>query len=249
MGDWLRIALLTLPVWCWAAASVQGQQRVSEMAQAADTQQEAQARKDVEIAAARYGEARPEYAAALRSLAGALTESRPHAAEELLRRALAIDEATYGPDDPRVAVNANELGVLLTDTNRFAEAEPLLRRALLIDVRTVGENHRNVAADLFNLGVLLRRTRRFAEAEPVLYRALALEEKNFGPSHPRVAGVLIDLALLLKASNREPEAVQLEKRVRATTIKNEAVTLPPKPTPKRQLDEKEVWKRDIWEKR
>jgi len=53
-------------------------------------------------------------------------------AEPLLRRALAIDEASYGPEHPEVAIRLNNLAQLLQATNRLAEAEPLMRRALQI---------------------------------------------------------------------------------------------------------------------
>ena len=53
-----------------------------------------------------------------------------------MRRALAIDEESYGPDHPEVATDLNNLAVLLKDTNRLAEAESLSRRALAIDERT-----------------------------------------------------------------------------------------------------------------
>ena len=53
-------------------------------------------------------------------------------AEPLYRRALKIDEASYGPDHPEVAADLNNLAILLRDTNRLGEAEPLYRRALAI---------------------------------------------------------------------------------------------------------------------
>jgi hypothetical protein len=49
-----------------------------------------------------------------------------------MRRALAIDEASYGNDHPNVARDLNNLARLLQDTNRLGEAEPLMRRALAI---------------------------------------------------------------------------------------------------------------------
>ena len=49
-----------------------------------------------------------------------------------MRRALAVDEASFGPDHPDVARDLNNLAVLLRDTNRLAEAEPLSRRHLRI---------------------------------------------------------------------------------------------------------------------
>ena len=66
-------------------------------------------------------------------------------AEPLMRRALAIDETSYGPDHPNVAIRLNNLAQLLQATNRLAEAEPLMRRALAIDEKSYGPDHPNVA--------------------------------------------------------------------------------------------------------
>jgi Tetratricopeptide repeat len=52
------------------------------------------------------------------------------AAEPLLRRALAIDEESFGPEHPTVARDLNNLARLLQDTNRLPEAEPLSRRSV-----------------------------------------------------------------------------------------------------------------------
>jgi hypothetical protein len=49
-----------------------------------------------------------------------------------MRRALAIDERSYGPKHPKVATALNNLAQLLQANNRLVEAEPLMRRALLI---------------------------------------------------------------------------------------------------------------------
>ena len=51
-------------------------------------------------------------------------------AEPLMRRALAIDESSFGADHPNVAIRLNNLAHLLKATNRLGEAEPLMRRAL-----------------------------------------------------------------------------------------------------------------------
>ena len=65
-------------------------------------------------------------------------------AEPLYRRALAIDEATLGPEHPGVARDLNNLAALLGDAGRPAEAEPLMRRvlAILTDFeRRTGHSH------------------------------------------------------------------------------------------------------------
>ncbi|HSA85636.1 MAG TPA: tetratricopeptide repeat protein, partial [Nitrospira sp.] len=57
-----------------------------------------------------------------------LTKASHKEAEPLMRRALAIDEASYGPEHPRVAGVLNNLTLLLQAMNRLVEAEPLMRR-------------------------------------------------------------------------------------------------------------------------
>jgi tetratricopeptide (TPR) repeat protein len=105
-------------------------------------------------------------------------------AEPLMRRALAIDEASYGAEHP---ADLNNLAQLLQDTNRLAEAEPLMRRALAIDEASYGAEHPDVAIDLNNLAQLLKATNRLSEAEPLMRRALAIDEASYGAEHPNVA--------------------------------------------------------------
>ena len=136
-------------------------------------------------------------------------------AEPLMKRALAIDEASYGPDHPRVAIRLNNLAQLLQTTNRLGEAEPLMRRALAIDEASYGPEHPRVAIDLNNLAQLLQTTNRLGEAEPLMRRALAIDEASSGPEHPRVAIHLNNLALLLQATNRLGEAEPLMRRALA----------------------------------
>ena len=85
-------------------------------------------------------------------------------AEPLMRRALYIDEKSFGADHPKVAIDLNNLASLLHDTNRLGEAEPLYRRALASDEKSFGSDHPNVARDLNNLATLLEDQGRWQEA-------------------------------------------------------------------------------------
>jgi len=58
-----------------------------------------------------------------------------------MRRALKIDEDSFGHDHPNVATDLNNLAELLRNTNRLSEAEPLYRRALKIDEASFGPDH------------------------------------------------------------------------------------------------------------
>ncbi|HET9209350.1 MAG TPA: tetratricopeptide repeat protein [Thermoanaerobaculia bacterium] len=127
-------------------------------------------------------------------------------AEPLMRRALQIDEGSFGPQHPNVAVRLNNLAQLLKATNRLAEAEPLMRRALQIDEDSFGPQHPNVARDLNNLAQLLQATNRLSEAEPLMRRAVEIWRNSLGPEHPNTQIGQRNLAFLLQeiAAQSEP---------------------------------------------
>jgi tetratricopeptide (TPR) repeat protein len=150
-------------------------------------------------------------------------------AEPLMKRALAIDEASYGADHPRVATRLNNLASLLQATNRLADTEPLMKRALTIDEASYGPDHPNVARDLNNLAQLLKATNRPEDAEPLMKRALAIDESSYGPDHPDVATDLNNLASLLQATNRLKDAEPLMQRHLVIFIKFTRTTGYPHP--------------------
>ena len=79
-------------------------------------------------------------------------------AEALYRRALAIDEQSFGPEHPKVARDLNNLAQSLQDANRLAEAEPLMRRHLeiLFDFNARnGHEHPHLHAAIVNYTALL----------------------------------------------------------------------------------------------
>ena len=81
---------------------------------------------------------------------------QPGQARPLQERALAIDEAAYGPDHPDVAPDLNNLALILRDLGQPEQARPLQERALAIDEAAYGPDHPNVATDLSNLALILR---------------------------------------------------------------------------------------------
>lgn len=133
-------------------------------------------------------------------------------AEPLMRRALQIEEISYGKDHLNVAILLNNLAKLLQVTNRLAEAELLYRHALEIVEKSLEQDRPNVAILLNNLAQLLQATNRLAEAEPLMRRALEINEASYGPDHPNVAINLNNLAVLLQVTNRVAEAEPLMHR-------------------------------------
>lgn len=140
-------------------------------------------------------------------------------AEPLLRRALLIDEACFGPRHPRIAVDLNNLAQILRAAGRLEEAEAYMLRALDIDESRFGADHPNVSRHLSNLAALLEASGRHAEAEPLMRRALLIDEQRYGPGHPKVSIRLNNLAMLLEATRRLDEAEPLARRALAISEK------------------------------
>ena len=133
-------------------------------------------------------------------------------AEPLMRRALEIDEASFGPEHVDAAPHLNNLAALLQATNRMEEAELMYRRAIEIAESRFGMEHSTVAKCLTNLASLLSATGRMEEAEPLMRRALLISEASYGPLHPVVAIHLNNLATLFHATKRLDEAERLLRR-------------------------------------
>jgi tetratricopeptide (TPR) repeat protein len=121
---------------------------------------------------------------------------QPGHARTLYEAALAINEATLGPDHPEVAINLNNLGDLLRNLGRPGEARPLLERALAIDEAAYGPDHPEIATDLYNLALVLKDLELPEAATALLERALAIIEPVYGPDHPNVLTVRRRLGLL-----------------------------------------------------
>ncbi|MDI1310558.1 tetratricopeptide repeat protein, partial [Prosthecobacter sp.] len=134
-------------------------------------------------------------------------------AEEPMRRALKIDEASYGPDHPTVAICLNNLAQLLKATNRLEEAEEPMRRALKIDEASYGSDHPTVARGLNNLALLFKKTNRLAEAEGPMRRALGILfrfTQTVGHKHPHLDSTIKNYTQILVESGKTPEQAQTE---------------------------------------
>lgn len=138
-------------------------------------------------------------------------------AEALMRRSLAIRKTTFGEESLEVAENLERLGVLLTNTNRRAEAEPLLRQALAIREKAGSPE---AASSMGTLANLLSQTGRRKEAEVLFRRSLKMLEKAHGPNSTELTTVLNGLANCLSDERKFAEAEVLYRR--AITIADTA---------------------------
>ena len=67
-----------------------------------------------------------------------------------------IDEVTYGPDHPTMAIRANNIGMVLKDLGDLEGAKAHLERALAIFTRSLGPDHPSTQTCRRNLDSLGR---------------------------------------------------------------------------------------------
>ena len=123
----------------------------------------------------------------------------------LMRRVLAIDETSYGPQHSEIATDINNLANLLHDMKRLKEAEPLMHRVVEIYEQAMGKDHPLVAIALNNLARLLQATKRLDEAEPLMRRALLIFlnfTRNTGHQHPHLQAAFGNYYGLLQSMGR-----------------------------------------------
>src|SRR5215831_10630033 len=100
-------------------------------------------------------------------------QNAPAPTEVSLR--VALEEAERNnPTGERLAPLRNNLGVVLRDEGKFAEAERLLRRAVDLCRTTYGPRHRNTTIALGGLAGVLTSETRLAEADQLLREAISI---------------------------------------------------------------------------
>jgi tetratricopeptide (TPR) repeat protein len=96
----------------------------------------------------------------LSNLAALLQDTHQLSEAELMyRRALQIDEASYGQDHPSVARDLNNLAQLLRATNKLSKAEVVYRRCLqilIVSMQQQGYQHPNLQTVINNYIILLQ---------------------------------------------------------------------------------------------
>ncbi len=83
-----------------------------------------------------------------------------------------------------VADSLNNVGVLLRQQKRYADARLLFQRASEIFAEKVGTRHPRYASVLFNLGLVEESLGLWAEAESHFRQALSIREDVFGKDDP-----------------------------------------------------------------
>ena len=117
-------------------------------------------------------------------------QGRTAQAIPLAQQTVQVAAATFGPQDRRVGLSLDALGVLLTDQDDLGGAETSLRRALDILKKSAGPESKEAGQTLLHLAKLYSSHGRWGEAEGAFHDALTADLKAYPQTDPHVADVL-----------------------------------------------------------
>ncbi len=118
-------------------------------------------------------------------------------AQHVLEQAVMEDERSSGPNHHNVAVDLNDLGLVLLDLGDPKAAKEHFERALSINKSTYGPSHSEIAINLNNLGLVLSTLGDHEGAKAYYEQALDMDRDLYGPEHPAVAIRLCNLGFVL----------------------------------------------------
>ncbi len=134
------------------------------------------------------------------------------AAEAAYRAILDERRALLGPDDPRLAVDWNNLGSVALRRDRYAEAEPAYAEAARLMALDPESPESRQAWLGLGRGTALVGLGDYAAADRELRAAQALAERSLHGTHPILAGILVCRSALARFQQRSDEAVAHAER-------------------------------------
>jgi tetratricopeptide (TPR) repeat protein/predicted Ser/Thr protein kinase len=170
----------------------------------------------------------PAVEAAVRSAVGQTLQSLGEykSAEHHLRRALDLRrQLAKSPDDPKIALAATDLGLLLQLLGQVDEAGALLDEALNIQRKNLPPNDPQLATALSNLGLVRQDQGNTTAAEELFHQALTIDRNATAAPDAELVHILGNLASLLQEQNRLDDAQPLFQE--AVTISRKSLALDP----------------------
>jgi tetratricopeptide (TPR) repeat protein len=123
-------------------------------------------------------------------------------AENLLRATMINDHSIFGDKHSEIADGHSNLGLVLVDMGRDAEAVDAFRHALDMDESLYGASHLRVAIDCSNLGSALKNRGELGEAYRLNQRALQIQTEKLGPDHLDLVSTWNNLAQILQLNGQ-----------------------------------------------
>lgn len=148
-----------------------------------------------------------QYAGFLAKLAGSYYKvGRYGEAEAGYKRALALQEKTFGPDAFEVVPTLNALVSFYYEREENEIGEPFAKRSITICTSRLGPSDPCTASGISMLSLVYDGEGRFREAEDLARKALPVLEASYGAQSYEVASTLNRLGLALEGLGRLREA-------------------------------------------
>lgn len=132
-------------------------------------------------------------------------------------RALQIRRKRLPPDHAEIVWSLHDLGHVLKDLGKLADAQDHLEQALDLRRRTLGPSHPDTVGSLIDLAFVLKDERKFDEARRYFEEALHIRARELGETHPDTVTCLDDIGLVYKDEMKLAEARQQFERALAIT--------------------------------
>ncbi len=129
-----------------------------------------------------------------------------------LKRAMEIQRAMLGPENPATLLSTHYLGWLYFSKSCYTEAEQLLTEALVARSRVLGEEDGDTLLSMVGLACVYNMQGRFKEAEGLIQKALEITERVLGEEHPHIPAFMNAMAWSYELQGRYHEAEQLVKQ-------------------------------------
>jgi tetratricopeptide (TPR) repeat protein len=132
--------------------------------------------------------------------------------EQLYRRLVDAQTAVLGEAHPDVAVNLNDLGLILWRQQKYDQAEEFYLRSLKSREASVGKDL-TYGTTMFNLGLVYQETERFDLAEKHYVAASEIEKEVLGPNSEAYLGTLRQLAALFVMTKDSEKLAAVEQQL------------------------------------
>jgi tetratricopeptide (TPR) repeat protein len=130
-----------------------------------------------------------------------------HAAEEAVRKAIAMYERAFGPDHPRTLGMLDNLAAILFRLKR-AEAADVYEEMLQRTMNVMGEDHLSSLSAMANYAQFIMHSNPL-RAEELLRTVVSQESTQLGRHHPRTLTAIHNLGMALALSRQLDEAEML----------------------------------------
>jgi eukaryotic-like serine/threonine-protein kinase len=131
------------------------------------------------------------------------------AALDEFRSCIETRRRLLGDDHPSVAISLNEMALVHSERNEYAEAERLYVDVLRIHRKAYGERHRMVAAALNNMAILSFQRGQYLEAANRFRELTGVWRDLLGAGHPDALTTLNNLGMSLRSAGQIEEAKQV----------------------------------------